>query len=60
MNMTRCGVRSETGDFPKPPVHQTYSETRSYLTQPYAEYTTSQKLEIEKSTLKFLKACKKC
>ena len=53
-------VRSETEEYPMPSVHQSYSDRRSYLTKPYADYTTCQKLEIEKSTLKFLKACKMC
>ena len=31
-----------------------------YLPKPYAEYTTSQKLQIELHRLKFLKDCKTC
>ena len=59
MNMAKV-VRSETEEYPQPPVQQNYSDKRSYLTKPYADYTLCQKLEIEKATQKFLKACVKC
>ena len=36
------------------------SRNTGYLSKPYAEYTTSQKLQIELHRLKFLKDCKTC
>ena len=50
-------IRSETEDHPRSTVH--YTEKGSYLGKPYADYTANQKLEIEKSRLKFLKDCRK-
>ena len=52
-------VQSETVGTPIPAVQQTYNDKGSYLSKTYAEYNTSQKLQIEKSRLLYLKACRK-
>ena len=52
-------VRSETAGTPIPAVQQIYNDKGSYLSKTYAEYNTSQKLQIEKSRLLYLKACRK-
>ena len=57
MDVLASSMRSETEDNPRSTVQ--YIEKGSYLSKPYADYTVSQKLEIEKSRLKFLKDCKK-
>ena len=42
------------------PVDNLPRNNNGYLSKPYAEYTSSQKLQIELNRLKFLKDCKSC
>ena len=57
--METVNVRSEMEETPIPPMQKIYNDKGSYLSQTYADYKTSQRLEIEKSRLKFLGACTK-
>ena len=52
-------VESSTDAIPAS-VHQATRTYKGYLSKPYAEYCSSQKLQIEFHRLKFLKECKSC
>ena len=52
-------VESTTEATPAP-VNNVPRNYKGYLSKTYAEYTSSQKLQIELYRLKFLKDCKSC
>ena len=60
-NALTQSIQGETGDYSQSSVQRSqHADNNSYLRQHFAEYTTSQRLEIEKARLRFLKACTIC
>ena len=53
-------IQSEAEDYSQSYVQRIHGDYGSYLHQHFAEYTESQRLEIEKARLRFLKTCRSC